>query len=170
MVFNNFNIILYQIDLLDSESPKTTLRYIGNMKINIFMFSTATVDLHWLVNGQVFYKRNSLVSCWTLSFNACAQFVLTWLGSSWPVPVHTAQWSEGVTKQSKQIEVNLSFLEAFGYILNRKVFLNIFKEWSSYKTPKKSSKIWKFKEIWHKKGSLGQIRKSAHIGIPYYLG
>ena len=148
MVFNNFNIILYQIDLLDSESPKTTLRYIGNMKINIFMFSTATVDLHWLVNGQVFYKRNSLVSCWTLSFNACAQFVLTWLGSSWPVPVHTAQWSEGVTKppwSSKQIEVNLSFLEAFGYILNRKVLLDIFEVWiiplNQLQNPKKCSKM-----------------------------
>ena len=42
---------------------------------------------------------------------------------------HIAQWSEGVTKppwSSEQIEVNLSFLEAFGYILSRKVFLYIF--------------------------------------------
>jgi len=28
---------------------------------------------------------------------------------------------------SEQIEVNLSFLEAFGYILSRKLFLNILK-------------------------------------------
>ena len=37
-----------------------------------------------------------------------------------------AQWSERVTKppwSSKQIEVNLTFLEASGYILSEKVFL-----------------------------------------------
>ena len=36
-----------------------------------------------------------------------------------------AQWSEGVTKppwSSEQIEVNLNFLEGFGYILRRKIF------------------------------------------------
>ena len=44
----------------------------------------------------------------------------------------TAQWSEGVTKppwSSEQIEANLSFLEASGYILNRKVFFNILNAW-----------------------------------------
>ena len=43
----------------------------------------------------------------------------------------SAQWSEEVTKPSwssaEQNEVHLSFLEAFGYILSKKVFLNIFK-------------------------------------------
>ena len=42
----------------------------------------------------------------------------------------TAQWSEGVTKPPwsfEQIEVNLSILEAFGYILSRKLFSYIFK-------------------------------------------
>ena len=36
---------------------------------------------------------------------------------------YSAQWS------SEQIEVNLSFLEAFGYILSRKGVLNNFKAW-----------------------------------------
>ena len=38
----------------------------------------------------------------------------------------SAQWSKGVTKRpwsSEQIEVNLTFLEASGYILSKKVFL-----------------------------------------------
>ena len=56
----------------------------------------------------------------------------------------TAQWSDGVTKptwSSDKIEVNLSFLEAFGYILNRKVFLNIFKVFQiSFKSPKSAQK------------------------------
>ena len=43
---------------------------------------------------------------------------------------HIAQWSEELTKppwSSEQIEVILSFWEAFGYILSRKGFINIFK-------------------------------------------
>ena len=62
---------------------------------------------------------------------------------------NTAQWSEGLTKppwSSKQIGENLSFLEAFGYILCRKVFLNIFKAW---KTHLKNKKMLKNKEIWN---------------------
>ena len=42
----------------------------------------------------------------------------------------TLHSSEGVTKppwSSEQIEVNLNFLEVFGYILSRNVFLNNFK-------------------------------------------
>ena len=66
---------------------------------------------------------------------------------AWELP--SAQWSEGVTKpqwSSEQIEVNLSFLETFVYILSRKVFSNIFQ------TPKISfkskKKMLKNKEIW----------------------
>ena len=49
---------------------------------------------------------------------------------------------------SEQIEVNLSFLEAFGYILSRKVFLYTFKEWitpsNQLQKSEKCSKIRKF--------------------------
>ena len=63
----------------------------------------------------------------------------------------TEAWSEWVTKppcSSEQIEVNLSFLEAFGYILSRKVFLKFFKAWitplNQLQKSKKCSKIRKF--------------------------
>ena len=65
-----------------------------------------------------------------------------------------AQWSEGVTKlpwSSEQIEVNLSFLDAFGCILNRKVFSNLFKALTipsnQIQKSKKFSKIRKFGNI-----------------------
>ena len=49
---------------------------------------------------------------------------------------------------SEQIEVNLSFLEAFGYVLSRKVFLNNFKaritSLNQLQMPKKCSNIRKF--------------------------
>ena len=44
--------------------------------------------------------------------------------------IFSAKWSKGVTKppwSSEQIEVNLILLEAFGYILRKKVFLYNFK-------------------------------------------
>ena len=85
----------------------------------------------------------------------------------------TAQWSEGVTKPPwsfEQIEVNLSFMEAFGYILSRKVYSNIFKAWitpsNQLQKWKKCSKIRKFGK--KNSGSLGQIRKSTYlIGIQF---
>ena len=90
-----------------------------------------------------FYGKLSTIA----SFMYCIQYVQSYLkkqiDSPWFGEVfkqwkgrgnyfHSAQCSEGVTKPpwlSKQIEVNLSFLEAFGNILSRKLFLNILKVW-----------------------------------------
>ena len=65
--------------------------------------------------------------------------------------IHSAQWSEGVTKppwSSEQIGVNFNFFEAFGRILSRKVFFNILKAriapLNQLQNPKKCSKMRKF--------------------------